>query len=121
MRTVLLAVLGAAALTSLPAQADHRYHFYGPSIGFGFGYGPYGPYYSPWYGPSFGVGIHVGNRYPAQRVRTADSGEQRALKLYVYPAAGQTDSADVRGSLPMPRLGGRPIRARPDARRRQPR
>ena len=44
---------------------------------------------------------------PTRRVRTTERTEQRALKLYVYPAAGQSDSADVRGSLPMPRLGRR--------------
>jgi hypothetical protein len=39
-----------------------------------------------------GVGIRLGDRYPARRVRTAERGEQRALKLYVYPAAGQSEA-----------------------------
>jgi hypothetical protein len=91
MRTLFLAVLGAAALWSLPAAAGHPHYYYRPYFGFGYGFGPY-PYYSPWYGPTFGVGIHVGNRYPAQRVRTEERSEQRALKLYVYPAAGQSES-----------------------------
>ena len=90
MRTLLLAALGAAALWSVPADASHR-HFYGPSLGFGYGF--YGPYsYSPWYGPHFGVGIRVGDRSPARRVRPQERGEQRALKLYVYPAVGQSDT-----------------------------
>jgi hypothetical protein len=91
MRMVLLAVLGAAALTSLPAEASHR-HYISPYIGFGYGfYGPYS-YWSPWYGPRIGVGIHVGDRYRTRRVRTSERGEQRALKLYVYPAAGQSEA-----------------------------
>jgi hypothetical protein len=89
MRTIFLAMLGAAALSSVPAEASHR-HFYGPYVGFGYGF--YGPYYSPWYGSRFGVGIHVGDRYPVRRVRTTERGEQRALKLYVYPAAGQSEA-----------------------------
>jgi hypothetical protein len=91
MRTLFLAALGAAALWSLPAAAGHPHYYYRPYIGFGYGFGPY-PYYSPWYGPTFGVGIHVGNRYPTQRVRSDERGEQGALKLYVYPAAGQSEA-----------------------------
>jgi hypothetical protein len=91
MRIFLLAALGAVALTSLPAEASHR-HFYGPYLGFGYGfYSPYS-YYSPWYGPHFGVGIRLGDRYSDRRVRTTERGEQRALKLYVYPAAGQSEA-----------------------------
>jgi hypothetical protein len=89
MRAFFLAVLGAAAFSSLPAAASHR-HFYGPYVGFGYGYGyPYS-YYSPWFGPSFGVGVRVGDR--ARRTRSTEPAEQRALKLYVYPAAGQSEA-----------------------------
>jgi hypothetical protein len=91
MRTLILAVVGAAALWSLPAEASHRHYYHRPYVGFGF-YGPYS-YYSPWhYGPHFGVGVHVGDRSPVRRVRAADRDEQRALKLYVYPAAGQSEA-----------------------------
>jgi hypothetical protein len=90
MRKSVLAILAAAALYSLPAEASH-WHFY-PHFGFGYGYGYYDPFYSPWYGPRFGVGIRLGDRYPVRRVRTAERGEQRALKLYVYPAAGQSET-----------------------------
>ena len=102
MRAWIWVTLAVAALASLPAEASHRYRGYGPglsvgySMGYPFGYGLYGPYsyYSPWYGPRLGVGIHVGDRYPVRRVRTErrERGEERALKLYVYPAAGQSEA-----------------------------
>jgi hypothetical protein len=92
MRALLLSVVGAAAFSSLPAEASHWHGFYGPYVGFGYGfYGPYS-YYSPWYGPRFGVGVRLGDRYPARRVRATERGEQRVLKLYVYPAAGQSEA-----------------------------
>jgi hypothetical protein len=91
MRTLFLAALGIAALWSVPAEANDRYRFHGPYVGFGYGFhGPYS-HYSPWYGPRFGFGIRVGDRYPARRART-ERVEQRALKLYVYPAAGQSEA-----------------------------
>ena len=89
MRTAILALAAAAAVFSLPAAASHRHHFHGPYVGFGYGYAPY---YSPWYGPHFGVGIRVGDRYPSRRVRTTERSQERALKLYVYPAAGQSEA-----------------------------
>ena len=99
MRVVLVAIILAAALSSWPAAADHRYRVYTrPYVGFGYTYGYpfgyYGPYYSPWYGPRFGVGIRIGDRYPARRARSerVERGEQRALTLYVYPAAGQSEA-----------------------------
>ena len=93
MRTFVFAVLGAIALWSLPAEAGHHPYYYRPYVGFGsgFGYGPY-PYYSPWYGPSFGVGIHLDGRSSSQRTPAAQPEAPRALKLYVYPAAGQSDA-----------------------------
>jgi hypothetical protein len=91
-------VIVMAALLALPAEAGH-WHGARPQATFGYSYGYpmgfYGAYYSPWYyGPRFGVGIHVGDRYPVRRVRSerVDAREQRALKLYVYPAAGQSES-----------------------------
>ncbi len=95
MRTLLLALAATAAVFSLPAEASHRHHFHGPYVGFGYGIHPYySSWYGPWYGPQFGVGIRIGDRYPTRRVRTTDRerGEQRALKLYVYPAAGQSEA-----------------------------
>ena len=95
MRAWILAAVGVAALLTLPAEASHRHRVYArPYIGFGFYEPYYSPYYSPWYGPRFGVGIHIGDRYPARRVRTerVERGEQRVLELYVYPAAGQSEA-----------------------------
>lgn len=89
MRALLVAAVGAAALWSLPAEASYRHYYFGPYVGLGHYY-PYS-WYSPWYGPHFGVGIHVGPRY-SRRVRTAERTEQRAMKLYVYPAAGQSEA-----------------------------
>jgi hypothetical protein len=92
MRALLLSLVGAAALWSLPAEATPWHGYYGPYVGFGYGfYSPYS-YYSPWYGPRFGVGIRLGDRHPVRRARAAERGEQRALKLYVYPAAGQSQA-----------------------------
>jgi hypothetical protein len=89
MRASFLAAIGAAALWSVPAEA--QWHV-SPYFGFGFGYGggPY-PYYSPWYGPRVGIGVHVGG--PAYRQRAPEQpAAQGVLKLYVYPAAGQSEA-----------------------------
>lgn len=89
MRLGLMAAVAVAAWWSLPAEASHRHYVFGPYLGLG--YGPYS-WYSPWYGPGFGVGIHVGPRYTVRRTRSSERTEQRALKLYVYPAAGQSEA-----------------------------
>jgi len=88
MRSWVLAGVAAAALWSWPAEAGH-WTFW-PSFSFGYGYGPYR---APWYGPHVGVGVHVGGPgYPAPRAPAPAPAAQGALKLYVYPAAGQTDA-----------------------------
>jgi hypothetical protein len=90
MRALLLSAVGVVALWSLPAEASH-WHF-SPYLGFGYGlYGPY-PYYSPWYGPRVGVGVQVAPRYHRRSARGSQPRQQRALELYVYPAAGQSDA-----------------------------
>ena len=88
MRALLIAVIGAAALWSLPAGASH-WHVW-PYFGFSYGGSPYGT----WYGPRVGVGVHVGGAYPVRRATspTPAAPPQGALKLYVYPAAGQSDA-----------------------------
>jgi hypothetical protein len=95
MRGWVMAIVGIVALFSLPAEADHRHVVVHPRpyIGFGYGYGYpfYDPWYSPWYGPRYGFGVRIGDRYPERRTRTERT-EQQALKLYVYPAAGQSES-----------------------------
>jgi len=96
MRAWILAVVGAAALVSLPAHADHRSHWYPrPYVSFGYGFGSpfypwgyYDPWYSPWYGPRVGVGVRVDGSRARVSERAADP---QALKLYVYPSAGQSE------------------------------
>ena len=104
MRAWILAVAAIAVWLGLPAYADHPHAVVHarPYVSFGYSYGyPYGypfgfyrPYYSPWYGPTFGVGVQVGPRYPVQSApaERTEGGEQRALKLYVYPAGGQSQA-----------------------------
>ena len=96
MRALLLAVVCAACVWSLPAEAGHWQVW--PYFGFSYGAGPY-PYGGPWgYGPRIGVGVHVGGPYypappaPAPAPGPAQGAAQGALKLYVYPAAGQSDA-----------------------------
>jgi hypothetical protein len=102
--TVAVAMAALAVLASLPANADHRHHggwHARPHVSFGYSYGYpyYGGYYRPWYGygPYWGSSIGVGVRvdpYRSSRSRTQRSsgGEQKALKMYVYPAAGQSEA-----------------------------
>jgi hypothetical protein len=108
MRAFILAVTSIAALFSLPAFADHRDHGHGGfhprssislSYGYPFGYyGGYGGFYRPYgyyspygFGSTFGVGVRVGERAAARRERTEqETSTQGTLKMYVYPAAGQT-------------------------------
>ncbi len=97
MRTWILAVVGAMALISLPAQAQHRHWHARPYVGLSYGYGYpfysswgyYDPWYSPWYGPRVGVGVRVDGNRPHVTEQAADP---QALKLYVYPSAGQTEA-----------------------------
>ena len=98
MRAWILAVVGTVALVSLPAHADHRYRGYYPRpyVSFGYSYGSpfypwgyYDPWYSPWWGPRVGVGVGVYGTRPRVTERAADP---KTLKLYVYPAAGQTEA-----------------------------
>jgi hypothetical protein len=95
MRAWILAVVGVAALVSLPAHADHRHYYPRPYVSFGYGFGSpfypwgyYDPWYSPWYGPRVGVGVRVDRSRSGTDQRAA---QPQALKLYVYPSAGQTE------------------------------
>ena len=99
MRALFIAALGAALLWSLPAAAQH-WHI-APYFGFGIGYGggPYRYHHGGW-GPQIGVGVHVGGPSypgppapaPAPAPGSAQGSAQGALKLYVYPAAGQSET-----------------------------
>jgi hypothetical protein len=93
MRALLVAAVCAAFVWSLPAEAAH-WHVW-PSFGFSYGVGPYP--YGPWYGPRVGVGVHVGGPYyPVHRgsgpAPAPTPAPQGTLKLYVYPAAGQSEA-----------------------------
>ena len=90
MRALLVAVKAIGTLTSLPAEASH-WHVW-PNYGFGYGAGPY-PHLH-WHGPRVGVGVHVGRVPRAVRSPRAAPAPPRqgVLKLYVYPAAGQSDA-----------------------------
>jgi hypothetical protein len=95
------AAAALAATLSLPAHADHRHHVharpyvsFGYSYGYPFGYGFHRPwYYDPFWGLSYGVGVRI-DPYRSRRVRTGErsGGERRELKMYVYPAAGQSEA-----------------------------
>jgi hypothetical protein len=93
MKAILLTIAGLAALVSLPAEAGHRHHVHVyPRVTVGYGYPyhygyPYGHFYRSSY---YGFGFGLWPRYRTRRVRT-EPAEVRTRKLYVYPAAGQSD------------------------------
>lgn len=96
----ILAIAGIAAMLSQQANADHRHvrTSIGVSVGSPwqpvprFGAWGWGPSVGAWgFGPSVGIGVHVGPRTETRRVRTEERTERGALKLFVYPAAGQSD------------------------------
>jgi hypothetical protein len=115
MRAWIFALAGAAALMSLPAHADRddygrHGHFrdggrHGirvePYFGFGYSYGyPFDfgfgfPYYYGYPYPFYGFGVQIERhraRKPAQPAqKDSDSAGASALKLYVYPAGGQSE------------------------------
>jgi hypothetical protein len=85
MRPWIVAVVGFAALSSGPAAAGPPVY---PYVRFGFGY----PFYGPYYGPQLGVGIQIGPRHSAPSAPAPAPTQPQALKLYVYPASGQSDA-----------------------------
>lgn len=92
MKTLALVLAGvlAFALSSVPAEARGDFHPHvriGVGLGFPYAY-PYGwydPWYDPWFYPWYGP-------YPARTSRDDKAAEQAAEKLFVYPAAGQTEA-----------------------------
>jgi hypothetical protein len=97
MRAWIVAAAAIAAFSSSAARADvHVQPYFSFGFGFpGYGYpywGPYRPYYYPW-GPTFGFGVNVAPQ-PAHSHdhESQPSGQQQGFKLYVYPAAGQSDA-----------------------------
>jgi hypothetical protein len=99
MRALVLGFVGVLAVAMLPAMAtradDHVHtHF---SIGFGYGGYGYPGYYRPYpyygYGPYIYPSFHFGisPRYHGTPT-TRESSQVQARKLYVYPAAGQSEA-----------------------------
>ena len=98
MKTMILGFVGALVVAGLPVEATYAddNHHASTSVHIGFGYGypgyyqPYG-YYGPYVYPSFHYGFGIWPRYHGTRTVRTQS-EPRAQKLYVYPAAGQTEA-----------------------------
>ena len=105
MRIWIVLAAAIAAFSSAPARADpyHVVHAQ-PYFSFGFGYpyypyrpywGPYGAYgYGPW-GPTFGFGVTVAphtHEHEHEQQQSQPSGQQQGIKMYVYPAAGQSEA-----------------------------
>jgi len=100
MRAWIVAAAAIAAFSSVPASADQSYTVVHaqPYFSFGFGYpyypywGPYRPYYYPW-GPTFGFGVTVApHAHEHEHSDASNAPQQKGFKLYVYPAAGQSDA-----------------------------
>ena len=104
MRTWILAAAAIAAFSTSAARADHYsvvhaqpYFSFGIGYpGFGYPYYPYRPYWGPYgygWGPTFGFGVTVAPQpaHPHEH-EAQQSNQQQGFKLYVYPAAGQSDA-----------------------------
>ena len=101
MKVWILSALGILVLISLPASADHRSyrarHYYPSYVSVGYGY-PYYRGHGHYYPSSlFGIGINLGPRFRGRRAeRERDSNRERGAvstqKLYIYPAAGQSEA-----------------------------
>jgi hypothetical protein len=103
LSTVAMTFAMATALITLPAKADHwhgRGYAVRPFMGFGYAYGypyyrfgfGYGPFYYPPPYVGFGVTVAPERRPRGRGDKETSTGETRqALKLYVYPSAGQSE------------------------------
>jgi hypothetical protein len=81
MKTLVLLLTSALALTSFTAHAHGAFH---PRVRVGIGWGApfYDPYwYDPWFSPYW---------YPPYPVRGDRTTGKPSTNLYVYPSAGQT-------------------------------
>ena len=106
MKRAIACLVACFALTSLPAQADHRHwgspyparlyvgvgpYGYWPGPGIGLGYVYAHPHGHGWYAaPSVGIRVGLGSRAP-RRVVAQSPQPPAAEKLFVYPAAGQSE------------------------------
>jgi hypothetical protein len=89
-------LVGVLAITGLPgavSRADDAHVSTSVHFGFGYGYpGYYGHgYYGPYIYPSFHYGFGIWPRYQ-RTYTTREQGQVRAQRLYVYPAAGQSEA-----------------------------
>ncbi|HEX6999853.1 MAG TPA: hypothetical protein VF322_17100 [Gammaproteobacteria bacterium] len=91
MKAWVLGLACAAALVSLPAAADHRHEHWHSHVSFGYTFGHPFHGWHPWHPWVYGVGVRVWPVFPYSTHRTRDEREERAFKLYVYPAAGQSE------------------------------
>ena len=106
MRTRTWIVLAAAiaAFSSVAAHAQtysvvHAQPYFSFGFGypgFGYPYYPYRPYWGPYgypWGPTFGFGVTVAPQpHSHEQPSQQSSGQQQGIKLYVYPAAGQSEA-----------------------------
>ena len=103
MRTWIVLAAAIAAFSSVPARAD-TYSVVHPYFSFGFGYPGFGypyyphPYWGPYgypYGPTFGFGVTVApqpHSHEHEQQSQQNSGQQQGIKMYVYPAGGQSEA-----------------------------
>ena len=94
MRTLLLAVLGAVALVEPAGRGGSSPSLLSTLRRFRLWlrYSPY-PYYSPVVRADISASASASTAArPTPPARAAEREQQRALKLYVYPAAGQSEA-----------------------------
>ena len=107
MRTWIILAAAIAAFSSVAARADtysvvHAQPYFSFGIGypgyggFGYPYYPYRPYWGPYgypWGPTFGFGVTVApHAHEHEQQSQQSSGQQQGIKMYVYPAAGQSEA-----------------------------
>ena len=101
MRTWVIFVAAIAAFASVQARAAtysvvHEQPYF--SFGIGYPFYPYRPYWGPYgygypWGPTFGFGVTVAPQpHSHEHESQPSSGQQQSLKMYVYPAAGQSEA-----------------------------
>jgi len=104
MRSLIVLAAAIAAFSSVAAQAQtysvvHAQPYFSFGFGypgFGYPYYPYRPYWGPYgypWGPTFGFGVTVAPQpHSHEQPSQQSSGQQQGIKMYVYPAAGQSEA-----------------------------
>jgi hypothetical protein len=93
MKTWILLATSIAVLSVMPYQEADAHDRHGGSrsyVSVGVGVGYYWPY--RYYYPRSYVGVEVYPRRSARTVTTRERSEVRSRELFVYPAAGQSES-----------------------------